>query len=233
VSSAQTQPRRRPACLRSCTQCCADLRPATLLLLVHTLSPVPLHAYRPGKSGGRQKSIPCERCNVETCGSLQLPCGRLVILCEKCALNFYDVLIAKISKFEGPFEEFLLDQQGRGNSTKQEKEKGQASPRSPRKAADQQRAVLPKPADQQRHSTRLDRGAGDAVDGGAAKNRQAGDTVEPGAFLAAKGGHDTLARSHDIRGSRAGLGAGRRRTDRFVMASSGMAMRLVAAAFLM
>ena len=41
----------------------------------------------------------------------QLPCGRLVILCESCALEFYDVLIKKIAKFEATFEEFLLEQQ--------------------------------------------------------------------------------------------------------------------------
>jgi len=43
-----------------------------------------------------------------------------VILCETCALEFYDVLIKKIVKFEATFEEFLLEQQ--------EKEGGKESP---------------------------------------------------------------------------------------------------------
>ena len=47
----------------------------------------------------------------------QLPCGRLVILCETCALEFYDVLIKKIAKFESHFEEFLLEQQDKKEGT--------------------------------------------------------------------------------------------------------------------
>ncbi len=34
-----------------------------------------------------------------------------MILCEKCSLDFYDVLVQKISKFEASFENYLLDQQ--------------------------------------------------------------------------------------------------------------------------
>ena len=49
----------------------------------------------------------------------QLPCGRLVILCETCALEFYDVLIKKIAKFESHFEEFLLEQQDKTEGTSQ------------------------------------------------------------------------------------------------------------------
>lgn len=40
-----------------------------------------------------------------------------MILCETCALEFYDVLIKKIAKFEAHFEEFLLEQQDKQEST--------------------------------------------------------------------------------------------------------------------
>jgi len=39
----------------------------------------------------------CEKCKTKTMGKLQFPCGRVVILCEKCALSFFDVLVLKSS----------------------------------------------------------------------------------------------------------------------------------------
>ena len=39
-----------------------------------------------------------------------------MILCEKCSLDFYDVLVHKISKFEASFENYLLDQQTKSTS---------------------------------------------------------------------------------------------------------------------
>jgi hypothetical protein len=42
-----------------------------------------------------------------------------VILCETCALEFYDVLIKKIAKFESHFEDFLLEQQDKKEGTAQ------------------------------------------------------------------------------------------------------------------
>mmetsp|Transcript_56021 Transcript_56021/g.114520 ORF Transcript_56021/g.114520 Transcript_56021/m.114520 type:complete len:130 (-) Transcript_56021:1017-1406(-) len=52
----------------------------------------------------------CERCRKKTMGSLQLPCGRQVRLCEACSLEFYDILMEKITQNDGKFQEFLKEQ---------------------------------------------------------------------------------------------------------------------------
>eukprot|EP00960_Hanusia_phi_P023456 692165-Hanusia_phi.AAC.8 len=47
-----------------------------------------------------RRSVPanfCEKCKIKTMGKLQFPCGRVVVLCEKCALKFFDVLVLKSS----------------------------------------------------------------------------------------------------------------------------------------
>lgn len=70
----------------------------------------------------------CERCKKKTLGSLQLPCGRQVRLCEACSLEFYDILMAKISQNDSEFQAFLREQKRKEREQQAAKEKEQSMP---------------------------------------------------------------------------------------------------------
>lgn len=137
-----------------------------------------------------------------------MPCGRLVILCESCALEFYDVLIKKIAKFEATFEEFLLEQQekqtGRVESPK-DKETAAKSPERAREREPLQRPVTTHSP--QRSSTlrseKLVSGATDMPSRGSNSGARAGS------------GDEVIVTRADVKGGMGGLAGSRRRIERF------------------
>jgi len=135
-----------------------------------------------------------------------LPCGRLVILCESCALEFYDVLIKKIAKFEATFEEFLLEQQEK-QSAKAESPKdgaGRSLERSRDRDASQRPVTMHSP--QRSPATRNEKfssGAGESPARSAPSAARAG------------GGEEFIATRNDVKGGMGGLSGSRRRMERF------------------
>ena len=170
--------------------------------------------------------MPCERCRAETCGSLQLPCGRLVILCERCALEFYDVLIQKIAECESTFEEFLVEQQERQDAGSKPQEQAPKSNGLQGHMLIESGAATARPA-----STSPLRGVersgagGSAVHSGVHRGLSAClSPASPASPKAPPSGDDFMATRSDVSvtlGGLAGGRAGRRRLDRFVASSSG------------
>lgn len=222
---------RRPSCrlafpprrhVRACP------RRSAVLALMLSRPPKPRHPHRAGKGRRPGRSLPCERCRVETCGSLQLPCGRLVILCERCALEFYDVLIQKIAECESTFEEFLVEQQERQDAGSKPQEQAPKSNGLQGHMLIESGAATARPA-----STSPLRGVERSGAGGSAVlsgvHRGLSACLSPASPASPKPpplGDDFVAARSDVSvtlGGIAGGRAGSRRLHRFVASSSGAA----------
>jgi len=150
----------------------------------------------------------------------QLPCGRLVILCEGCALEFYDVLIQKIAKFENTFEEFLLEQQGTPDALDTPKEQHQKGRDRARVHGQQHPGTTGVP---QCSDTRADqRDASEAVAKDAILSHGAEAFASTSAPSTSKGIDEFIATRPDTKMGIGGLSVHRGRLDRFVSPVAGL-----------
>ena len=137
-----------------------------------------------------------------------MPCGRLVILCESCALEFYDVLIKKIAKFEATFEEFLLEQQEKQTGRVESFKDKETAAKSPERARDRESLQRPVTTHSpQRSSTlrseKLVSGAAEIPSRGSHSGARAGSV------------DDVIVTRADVKGGMGGLAGSRRRIERF------------------